>query len=322
MFQSIAMRHQPRRSDVWIHRLAWVTAGVTLPLLFIGGLVTSKGAALAVPDWPTTFGYNMLLYPWSEMVGGVLYEHSHRLVASGVGLLTVLLAASLWFFERRRWLGWLGATALFLVVVQGVIGGLRVILQEETLAVIHACFAQAFFALAVSLVLFTSREWTERAGQTLDAKVGSLRPLSVSLVAMIYLQGILGALLRHTGATFKLHLIAAGLIAFLVLWVGARMLKLEAAEPRLKRPAIALAGLLGLQLLLGLGSYLGKFLALLAPVAVVVLTTSHVVVGALMLATAVILALRAYRFSTPAEFWTSPSILSATATEGSQRTSS
>src|SRR5687767_2396741 len=109
--------------SVWPHRLAVMTACATFPLLFIGGLVTSKGAGLAVPDWPTTFGYNMFLYPWSKMVGNVFYEHSHRLVASGVGLLTIALALSLWLQERRKGLRWLGVAALVLVVIQGALGG-------------------------------------------------------------------------------------------------------------------------------------------------------------------------------------------------------
>src|SRR5499433_4379383 len=115
-------------ASVWPHRLAVVLACATLPLLFIGGLVTSKGAGLAVPDWPTTFGYNMFLYPWAKMVGNIFYEHSHRLVASVVGLLTIALALTFWFQEKRTWLRWLGAAALMLVIAQGTIGGLRVVL--------------------------------------------------------------------------------------------------------------------------------------------------------------------------------------------------
>ena len=147
------------KEGLWPHRLAVVLGCATFPLLFIGGLVTSKGAGLAVPDWPTTFGYNMFLYPWSEMVGNILYEHSHRLVAACVGLLTIALAVALWFGERRTWLRWLGVTALLVVIAQGILGGLRVVLLQNTLAILHACLAQAFFALTVGLALFTSREW-------------------------------------------------------------------------------------------------------------------------------------------------------------------
>src|SRR5512139_1964148 len=143
----------------WPHRLAVLLACATFPLLFIGGLVTSLGAGLAVPDWPSTFGYNMFLYPWSKMIGGIFYEHSHRLVASSVGLITVALAWTFWSKEPRAWLRWLGVGALGLVILQGVLGGLRVVLLQQTLAIVHACIAQLFFALAVSLALFTSSEW-------------------------------------------------------------------------------------------------------------------------------------------------------------------
>ena len=139
-------RH-PSSFSTWPHRLAVTLAGATFPLLFIGGLVTSLGAGLAVPDWPTTFGYNMFLYPWSKMIGGVFYEHSHRLIASCVGLLTIALTVTLWIKEDRRWLRWLGITALAMVIVQGVLGGLRVVLLQHTLAIIHACFAQVFFCV-------------------------------------------------------------------------------------------------------------------------------------------------------------------------------
>src|SRR5258705_8661258 len=117
----------PLTISVWPHRIAVILVGATFPLLFIGGLVTGKGAGLAVPDWPTSFGYNMFLYPWSKMVGNIFYEHSHRLVASCVGLLTIALAVALWFGERRTWLRWLGVTALLVVIAQGILGGLRVV---------------------------------------------------------------------------------------------------------------------------------------------------------------------------------------------------
>lgn len=281
-----------------VHRLALLTAGATFPLLFIGGLVTSKGAGLAVPDWPTTFGYNMFLYPWSDMIGGIFYEHSHRLVASGVGLLTVTLACWLWFFERRAWMRWLGALALALVIIQGVIGGLRVVLVEETLAILHACLAQAFFALTVSLVFFTSREWAEAPKRIESSDAARLRRLCVLATAMIYLQGALGAVLRYTGSGLHLHLLFAGLVALHVALLGVRIFKSHLRQNELLGPAVLLSGLLIAQLALGLGSYLGKFTPLgfsfLAP-ATVVLTTTHVVTGALMLVTSLFLTLRSYR---------------------------
>ena len=172
--------------SVWPHRLAVVLVCATFPLLFIGGLVTSKGAGLAVPDWPTTFGYNMFLYPWSKMVGNIFYEHSHRLVASAVGLLTVALTLAFWLQERRHWLRRLGVAALLLVILQGVIGGLRVVLLEHTLAIVHAAFAQAFFALTVSLAIFTSAEWTGEPKDKLGIDDGRLRRLCVVTTGLIY----------------------------------------------------------------------------------------------------------------------------------------
>ena len=197
-------------------------------MLFIGGLVTSKGAGLAVPDWPTTFGYNMFLYPWSKMVGNIFYEHSHRLVASAVGLLTIALTLALWLRERRRWLRWLGVAALLLVILQGVIGGLRVVLLENTLAIVHAAFAQAFFALTVSLAIFTSREWDRGSSEAANPPFvpllqrgksgiritdgGRLARLCAVTTGLIYLQAVFGAVLRHTGERVDAHLFFAALV--------------------------------------------------------------------------------------------------------------
>ncbi len=294
-----------------VHRLALVNAVATLLLLFIGGLVTSKGAGLAVPDWPTTFGYNMFLYPWSKMIGDIFYEHSHRLVASGVGLLTILLAFSLWFYEPRRWMRRLGIVALGLVVTQGIIGGLRVVLLEETLAILHACLAQAFFALTVSLVFFTSREWAEEprrielldAGRPFDRlrAVRELEPLQrlcILTTAMIYLQGVFGAVLRYTGAGIHLHLLFAALVALHVVFLAARIRRFHGSQAKFFHPAVLLGGLLILQLALGLGSYLVKFTpfgTVFSPLSIVILRTTHVVTGALMLVTSLVLTLRSYR---------------------------
>ncbi|MFQ5852361.1 MAG: heme A synthase [Candidatus Binatia bacterium] len=284
--------------NLWLHRLSLLTACATFPLLFVGGLVTSKGAGLAVPDWPTTFGTNMFLYPWSNMVGGIFYEHSHRLVAAGVGLLTLALAFLLWIRDSRRWVRWLGVIALILVIAQGVVGGLRVVLLERTLAIIHGSLAQTFFALMVSLALFTSREWKERPQKMQMREAGRLRHLCLLTTGLIYVQGIFGAVLRYTGALLEVHLLLAFLVAVHVLLLTLRVLRTHPDRPKLARLAILLSGLLVLQLALGLGSYAGKFAPLglaLPSSAVVILTTTHVVSGALMLVTSLVLMLRTYR---------------------------
>ena len=143
----------------WLHRTARLTAGSTFLLIVIGAIVTSTDSGLAVPDWPTTFGYNMFLYPLSEMVGGVLYEHSHRLMGSLVGILTIALLVLLLVRDSRKWLKWIGLAALIAVVVQGVLGGLRVTQINRNFAIVHACLAQAFFALLCGIAWFTSRDW-------------------------------------------------------------------------------------------------------------------------------------------------------------------
>ncbi len=286
----------------WPHRLAVILACATLPLLFIGGLVTSLGVGLAVPDWPTTFGYNMFLYPWSKMIGGIFYEHSHRLVASCVGLLTIALTLTLWLKEPRPWLRWLGVAALALVIVQGILGGLRVVLLQPTLAIIHACFAQAFFALTVSLALFTAVEWRNPPQSAPLTDGGRLRRLATITTVLIYVQIVFGALLRHTGERLDGHLLFAALVAVHVILLLLRITRQQGTETALVRPAYLLGGLLLGQLLLGALSYLGKFTAVLPlpAVALVLTTTTHLIIGALMLVTSLTIALRAFRLSQPA----------------------
>jgi len=283
--------------SAWPHRLAVITACATLPLLFIGGLVTSKGAGLAVPDWPTTFGYNMFLYPWAKMVGNIFYEHSHRLVASGVGLLTIGLALTFWFSERRQWLRWLGMAALGLVIAQGVIGGLRVVLLEHTLAIVHAALAQAFFALTVSLVIFTSAEWRQEPEDNPLTDGGRLYRLCLVTTGLLYVQAVFGAVLRHTGERLDAHLLFAIMIALHVILILLRVMRSHGDQPVLTRPAWFLGVLLLLQLLLGVASYLGKFTSVwqLPAGMVVFLTTIHLVTGALMLVTSLLLTLRTFR---------------------------
>ena len=311
----MAANINPMRSPVsertWSHRIAVVLVCATVPLLFVGGLVTSKGAGLAVPDWPTTFGYNMFLYPWSKMVGNILYEHSHRLIASSVGLLTVALTLTLWFREQRDWLRWLGIAALGLVIVQGVIGGLRVILLEHTLAIIHAAFAQAFFALTVSLVVFTSVGWSRNLQSGTLADGARLRRLCMSTTAVIYIQAVFGAILRHTGERLDAHLFFAAVVALHVSLIVSRVTRSHSHQVELARPAGVLGALLLAQLSLGFASYLGKFTSAvrLTMGTVVLLTTSHLVIGALMLASSLVLTLYCYRLSSAAEISVRPESL-------------
>ena len=282
-------------NNAWPHRLALVTAGATLVLILVGGLVTNTDSGLAVPDWPTTFGYNMFLYPWSRMVGVILYEHSHRLVGSVVGLLTLTLALVIWAVDRRPWLRWLAVGSLGAVILQGVLGGLRVVLVEETLAILHGILAQAFFGLIGSLVLFTSREWSGPGAPLPGAKAGSLRWLSCLTTVTIFIQIVFGALLTHLEARLDAHLTFAALTIALVSWLAVRIRRDHPDRPQLVRPATILGGLLVLQLLLGLGSYVSRFAAStlpLSPFIALMLPISHRLTGGLMLVTSLMLSLR------------------------------
>jgi len=288
----------PALFSPWPHRMAVILACSTFPLLFIGGLVTSKGVGLAVPDWPTTFGYNMFLYPWSKMVGGIFYEHSHRLVASFVGLLTIALALALWLGETRRWLRWLGVAALVLVIGQGVLGGLRVVLLERTFALVHAATAQIFFALTICLAIFTSSAWQHGPDQPVKDARRFLRLCAIT-TGLIYMQIVLGAVLRHTGERLDGHLVFAALVAIHVFLIIMRVSRHHADVTQLSRPALLLFFLLLAQVALGGASYVAKFTTLwtISFDAIVLVTTLHLAMGALMLAASVTLTLKAYHLS-------------------------
>src|SRR5256885_4494517 len=147
------------RGSKWLHRFAWFTSIVTLLLICSGGMVTSKGVGLAVPDWPTTFGYNMFLFPVSKWIGGVLFEHTHRLIASTVGFLTIILAIWLWRVEDRQSVKTLGLVAVAGVILQGILGGLRVTMLKAQIGIFHACLAQAFLGLIVLIAIMTTNFW-------------------------------------------------------------------------------------------------------------------------------------------------------------------
>ncbi len=182
-----------------VHVWALLTAAATLLLLCSGGIVTSKGVGMAVPDWPTTYGYNMFLFPFERWVGGIFYEHSHRLIASGVGFMTLVLAAALLAVEPRRWVRHLGLAAFFAVCIQGLLGGLRVTLYKDEIGIFHALLAQAFFCSLGLLVVATSRGFIEKAWDAVSFDTG-LRRLAIAATVTIFLQLGIGATMRHEHA--------------------------------------------------------------------------------------------------------------------------
>src|SRR2546428_8796843 len=185
-------------STRWLNRFAWLTCVAALLLICSGGMVTSKDVGLAVPDWPTTFGYNMFLFPVSKWVGGILFEHTHRLIGSVVGFLTIILAVWLWLSEDRQWVRNLGVIALGGVILQGILGGLRVTMMKDEIGVFHACIAQAFLGLLVVIALVTTNFWQTLANLRIDPlKLTQMKTLAIGITLAIYLQLALGATMRH-----------------------------------------------------------------------------------------------------------------------------
>lgn len=272
-------------SSHWPRRLALAVALLTLPLIFMGGRVTSTGSGMAVPDWPTTFGENMFFFPWSKWVGPVLVEHTHRLAAAIVGLVTIALAVVMAVSESRPRVRWLGCVALALVVGQGVLGGMRVVLFEHGLAPVHGCVAQAFFAFVMVIVALTSR------GALEGATIAAPRGLAVATSLAAYGQVILGAWYRHTaGARLEPHAMGAALV--LVLSLG--LAHAVRGDAVLRRWAGALHGFVVLQILAGIASWQLK--PSTAPNDLkVALVSTHLVLGALVLGTIVAVTVLCFR---------------------------
>ena len=284
-----------------VHRLAVVTAAATFLLLFMGGLVTSTGSGLAVPDWPLSFGR---FFP--PMVGGVLFEHGHRMAATFVGALTLALALSIVVREPRPSVRALGLLALVAVVLQGVLGGVTVLYKLPlAVSVAHACVGQIFFCLTVALAVVTGIEWQAPS----PAASSALPAIAATTTALIFGQLLLGALVRHMGAGLAIsdfplafgrlvpplvtpyitvhfaHRIGALAVAISVITAAAVTRWRHRGDGGLERPALLALALLVLQIALG-GVSVWSHRAVLP-------TTAHLVVGAALLATSLTLTLRA-----------------------------
>lgn len=284
--------------DRGVHRFAVFTAGCTFFLLAAGALVTSNDAGLAVPDWPLSYG--SLLPP---MVGGIRYEHGHRMFAAFVGFLTVILAIWLWRVETRRWVRTFGWVALGLVVAQGLLGGLTVkLFLPPSVSSAHATLAQLFFASVLSLALFTGSWWQKDLPQFDDPGSPRLRALAVATSIVIFLQIVLGAIFRHHGFGIVPHLIGAGVVTLMVVWTGGTVRRRFPQAPALRRGVKWLHSFFGLQILLGGAAWWAVRVAADAPQPVpltVWITVAHVVVGALLFGSSVLLALCSFRLVRP-----------------------
>src|SRR5579863_1246476 len=205
------------------HRLAMLLAGWTFLLIIAGALVTSNDAGLSVPDWPTSFGS---LYKIPKLVGGVKFEHTHRMIAQGAGLLTIILAVWTWKAEKRRWMRVLGIAAVGTVIAQGILGGLTVLYYlPPAISSAHAALAQTFFCIAVAMAVFTGRKWVEEQPRVeFDQRRPTLFTLTLLSIFMLYVQLILGAMFRHHGLSWWPHVANAVLVSFVLGWTAVRAL--------------------------------------------------------------------------------------------------
>ncbi len=286
------------KRDAWLSSFAFLTVGATFLLLALGGLVSSKGVGMAVPDWPTTFGYNMFTFPLSEMIGGIFYEHSHRLMGSLVGLLTIGLTLLIWLREERTWLKWLSVIALIAVILQGILGGLRVVQISTAFAVAHGAFAHAFFALIVSIALFLTDFWRRPESDHPIEVNRSFKTLTIVTSVIIYLQLMLGAVYRHTGELLWLHLFFAFVVTIMTFSLTDSVNKTINGIVFIKRISVALVTLLVFQLLTGMGAFMVKLFSperLEAPPLVIAVTLIHVLTGATLFAASTVLTLSVLR---------------------------
>jgi heme a synthase len=288
--------------NLGLHRLALLLACATVVLLVAGALVTSNEAGDSVPDWPVSFG--RWLISSNHFVANVRFEYSHRVIAGIVGLITLALAAWAFVTERRPWLRRLGLFAFAGVVAQAGIGGLRVLFPEykALIAVPHALVAQSFLAIVVSIYVFTSRSWIEPHEIRPDSRRWGLRRLLSVAVGAVLIQLVLGAGFRHQALGIIPHIVGAAVVTFLIVSTVIILLRRHGEDDYLARPAKLVFGLLIVQLCLGIGAYAARVASAGDPQPLepmISLTVAHLVVGALTLATMVVIALRCYQVLEP-----------------------
>jgi cytochrome c oxidase assembly protein subunit 15 len=280
-----------------VHKFAVFTVWWTVLLFVAGALVTSKDAALSVPDWPKSFG---TWFPSLRMLaGGAFFEHSHRVIAGVLGILTLVLAILVWAKETRPWLRWFGVIAVCGVIVQALLGGQVVIrLLHYWLPVLHACFAQIVFAALISIAVFTSRWWMEEKPLLKDAGTPSVRTLAVLNAAVIYFQVILGAGFRHQEISVKPHVAGAFVVMGVASWTAGVLRRRFGQSPELCKARKLLNAIVGIQFLLGIGALWSRITTADAPQpmpVMIALTVVHTVVGAILFGISILVVLICYR---------------------------
>ena len=315
-----------QNQNLWPLRTAWFLVCATFSLIFVGGLVTTYQAGMAVPDWPNTYGYNLFLFPLTNWLSGpwnLFIEHGHRLMAFGVGIVTLLLVILVHRTESRTSVRFLSWIALGLVTFQAALGGFRVLLDRQLLAMIHGCTAPAFFAVATALAVVLSPKWNaDHSKGNQKSSSTSLTMLALFTLLLIFLQIMIGANLRHIthwmtsaafGAFVLFHLMIAAVVTGHVIWLYIRCRKQNST---IRRPASILAVLMIVQLALGAGSWIvqysfpefllwipgsSAYLVLAESFWQSTIVTAHVATGSLMLAAATMLSLRL--ISTEPDTW-------------------
>jgi len=275
----------------WLHRYAILVAVCTLFLVIAGASVTSKEAGLSVPDWPLSYGQVI-----PEMTGGVLFETGHRMIATVVGTLTIILAIWIARVEKRGWMKRLGWVALSLVVAQGLLGGATVLLlQPAPISIAHACLAQLFFSVTVAIAVFTSRKWQEGPEPVEDYGWPSLRSLALVTPVLVLLQIGLGAGFRHRAFGLLPHVTGAIIVPLVILLLGSFVLHQFPKHRSLRPAAVGLLTITFAQVVLGIVAYVARMNAADYPLAMVLTTVAHVATGGLTLAASVVLSIQIRR---------------------------
>jgi cytochrome c oxidase assembly protein subunit 15 len=314
--------HRTNLESPWPHRLAVLLVCATFPLIWVGGLVTTYDAGMSVPDWPNTYGYNLFAYPWQTWLFGpwdLFIEHSHRLLGALVGIIAIAFVWSVFRNDRRFGMRAAAAGALGLVILQGGLGGARVLFDERQLAMVHGCVGPAFFGYCVALAVFTSNKWKPIQEEVANSHSQNLHRVSLLTVIFTYLQLVIGAQLRHVSVmaspgVFRgvvlFHLVMAVVVTFHVFQLLLIVRQHHTSVVPLQRPAVLLAGLILVQVALGCATWVVKYgwpeffasYAFAAPYTIqakslfqALIVTSHVATGSLILATSVALFARSVR---------------------------